>query len=77
VLFHGQLLLLFKVVGGLQLGVSMLMLPVVLPMLLVVGVLHVGFLRLLVLVCGRVLQYLLLYIETPLVGRMVTLLFVF
>jgi hypothetical protein len=71
VLFHGQVLLLFKVVGGLQLGVSMLMSLVVLPMLLVVGVLHVGFLRLrlMLLVCGRVLQYLLLDIETPLVGR--------
>jgi hypothetical protein len=73
--FHGQLLLLFKVDGGLQLGVLLLLLLVVLPSLLVVGVLHVGFLRLLVFFCGRQLHRLLLDIETWLVGRVVTLQF--
>jgi hypothetical protein len=66
------MLLLFKVDGGLQLWVSLLFLVVVLPLLLVVGVLHVGFLRLLVLVLGRLLVHLLV----NLIGRLVALLFV-
>jgi hypothetical protein len=53
----------------------LIMLLVVLPLLLVVGVLHVGFLRLLVMLCGRMLQHLLVDIKTLLVGLMVTLLF--
>jgi hypothetical protein len=52
----------------------LLMLLVVLPLLLVVGVLHVGFLRLLVLFCGRLLHHLLVDIEMLLAGRLVTLL---
>jgi hypothetical protein len=61
--------------GGLQLGVLLFLLLVVPPLLLVVGVLHVGFLRLLVLFYGRTLYHLLVDIETLLVGRLVTLLF--
>jgi hypothetical protein len=60
--------------GGLQLGVLLLLLIV--PLLLVVGVLHVGSLRLLVVFCGWLLQHLLVDIETLLVRRLVTLLFV-
>jgi hypothetical protein len=66
--------------GGLQLGV--LLLPLLLQLLLVVSllpvmrVLHVGSLRVLVLFCGWLLRHLLVYIETLLVGRLVTLLFV-
>jgi hypothetical protein len=62
--------------GGLQLGVFLLLKLVVLTLLLVVGVLHVGSLRLLVLFCGWLLQHLLVDIETLMVGRLVTLLFV-
>jgi hypothetical protein len=49
---------------------------VVLPLLLVVGVLYVGFLRLLLMVFGRLLMHLLVDIETLLVGRLVALLLV-
>jgi hypothetical protein len=64
--------------GGLQLGVLLLLLQLLLvvPLLPVVRVLHLGSLRLLVLFCGRLLRYLLVDIETLLVGCMATLLFV-
>jgi hypothetical protein len=43
-------------------------------LLLVVRVVHVGILRLLVLFCARLVQHLLVDVETLLVGRLVTLL---
>jgi hypothetical protein len=65
---------------GLQKGVSLLplllQLLLVVPLLPVVRVLHVGSLRLRVLFCGWLLRLLLVDIETLLVGRLVTLLFV-
>jgi hypothetical protein len=64
------------VYGGLQLGVLLLLLLHVVPLLLVVGVLHVGSLRLLVLFRGRLLRHVLVNIETLFVGRLVTLVFV-
>jgi hypothetical protein len=69
-------IVLLLVYGGLQLGVLFLLLLLVVPLLLVVGVLHVGSLRLLVLFCGWLLRHLLTDIETLLVGRVVTLMFV-
>jgi hypothetical protein len=64
--------------GGLQLGVLLLLLQLLLvvPLLPVVRVLHMGSMRLQVLFCGRLLRYLLVDIETLLVGCLATLLFV-
>jgi hypothetical protein len=63
--------------GGLQLGVLLLLQPLLVVLVLpVVKVLHVGSLRLLVLFCGRLLRHLLVDIETLLEGCLVTLLFV-
>jgi hypothetical protein len=62
--------------GGLQLVVLLLLQMVVVVLSLVVGVLHVGFLPLLVLVFSRLLLHLLAGIKMLLVGRMVALLFV-
>jgi hypothetical protein len=56
-------------------GVLLLLPLEVLPLLMVVGVLHVDFSRLLVLFCGRLPQHLLVDIERLRVGRLVTLLF--
>jgi hypothetical protein len=61
---------------GLQLVVLLLLPEVVVPMLVVVGVLHVGLLQLLVLVFGRLLLHLLVGIEMLIVGGLVALLFV-
>jgi hypothetical protein len=71
---------LLLVYGGLQLGVLLLLLLLLLllvvPMVVVVGVLHVGSLRLHMLFCGWLLQHLLVDIETLQVGRLVMLMFV-
>jgi hypothetical protein len=75
ILFRGHVLLLFMVGGGLQMGVLLLLLMVVVPLMLVVGVLHVEFLRLLVPVFGRLLLHILANIEMLLVGQLVALLF--
>jgi hypothetical protein len=69
---------LLLVYGGLQLGVLLLLLLLLLvvPMVVEVGVLHVGSLRLHVLFCGWLLQHLLVDIETLQVGRLGMLMFV-
>jgi hypothetical protein len=69
-------ILFLRVYGGLELGVLLLLLLLVVPLMVVVGVLHVGYLRLLVLFCGWLLQHRLVDIETMLEGRLVVLLFV-
>jgi hypothetical protein len=69
-LVRGKLLLLLMVGGGLQLVVLVLLVIHMLLVLLAVGVLHVGFLHLLVLFGGRLHMHLLADIELLVIGRL-------